>query len=64
MSFVDHPETPKLWAIAHKNGHTCKNNKFFLSFLSRMYILSYSLYISRTPKQWAIAHENSPKTQK
>jgi hypothetical protein len=29
MGLVDHPETPKLWAIAHKNGHTRKNDKFF-----------------------------------
>jgi hypothetical protein len=43
MGLVDHPETPKLWAIANKNGHTRKNDKFFLSFLSRMYKLSYSL---------------------
>jgi hypothetical protein len=29
MGLVDHPETPKLWVIAHENGHTCKNDKFF-----------------------------------
>jgi hypothetical protein len=29
MGLVDHPRTPKLWAIAHKNGHTQKNDKFF-----------------------------------
>jgi hypothetical protein len=40
---VDHPGTTKLWAIAHENGHTCKNNKSFLSFLYGMYRLSYSL---------------------
>jgi hypothetical protein len=43
MGLVDHPGTPKLWAIAHENGHTCKNNKFFWSFLLRMYRVSYSL---------------------
>jgi hypothetical protein len=37
------PGTPKLWAIAHKNSHTHKNDMFFLSFLSKMYRLSYSL---------------------
>jgi hypothetical protein len=40
MGLVDHPRTPKLWAIAHENGHTCKKDKFFLLFLSRMYRLS------------------------
>jgi hypothetical protein len=40
MGLVDQPRTPKLWAIAHENGHTRKNNKSFLSFLSRLYRLS------------------------
>jgi hypothetical protein len=26
MGLVNHPETPKLWAIAHENGH--KNDEF------------------------------------
>jgi hypothetical protein len=26
MGLVNHPETPKLWAIAHKNGHKRKNH--------------------------------------
>jgi hypothetical protein len=42
MDIVNHPGTPKLWAIAHKNGHKHKTTSF-LSFLSKMYILSYSL---------------------
>jgi hypothetical protein len=29
MGLVNHPGTPKLWAIAHKNGHKRKNDKFF-----------------------------------
>jgi hypothetical protein len=27
MGLVDHPETPKQWAIVHKNSHKHKNNK-------------------------------------
>jgi hypothetical protein len=42
MDLVNHLDTPKLWAIAHKNGHKRKTTSF-LSFLSKMYILSYSL---------------------
>jgi hypothetical protein len=30
MGLVNHPGTPKLWAIAHKNGHKCKNDEFFV----------------------------------
>jgi hypothetical protein len=43
MGLVNNPRTPKLWAIAHENGQKRKNNEFFSSFLSKMYILSYSL---------------------
>jgi hypothetical protein len=30
MGLVNHPGTPKLWAIAHKNSHKHKNNEFFV----------------------------------
>jgi hypothetical protein len=42
MGLLDHLETPKLWAIAHQKCHKRKNNKK-ISFLSKMYRLSYSL---------------------
>jgi hypothetical protein len=43
IGFVNHPGTPKLWAIAHENDQKRKNNEFYLSFLTKMYRLSYSL---------------------
>jgi fatty-acid desaturase len=43
MDLVNHPGTPKLWAIVHENGHKPKNDEFFLSFLSKICRLSYSL---------------------
>jgi hypothetical protein len=30
MGLVNHPETPKLWAIAYENGHKCKNDELFV----------------------------------
>jgi hypothetical protein len=30
MGLVDHPETPKLWAIVHENGHKRKNDNFIV----------------------------------
>jgi hypothetical protein len=42
MGLVNHPGIPKLWAIAHKNGHKYKIDEFF-SFLYKIYIPSYSL---------------------
>jgi hypothetical protein len=41
MGLVNHPRIPKLWAIAHKNGHTRKNDEFFVPLQN--IILSYSL---------------------
>jgi hypothetical protein len=48
IGLVNRPGTPKLWAIAHENGHKHKNDEFWDMPL----------------KQWAIAHENVPKMQK
>jgi hypothetical protein len=28
MGLVNHPGTPKLWAIAHKNSHKRENDEF------------------------------------
>jgi hypothetical protein len=30
MGLVDHPETPKQWAIVHKNSHKRKNDNFIV----------------------------------
>jgi hypothetical protein len=29
MGLVNHPRTPKLWVIAHENGHKAKTTSFF-----------------------------------
>jgi hypothetical protein len=38
MDFVNHPKTPKIVAIAHKNGHKRKNNEFLV--ISLKHVLS------------------------
>jgi hypothetical protein len=63
MGLVDHPGTPKLWAIAHKNGHKCKNDKFIVIPLLNVQTVIFLVNLHRTPKQWATAHENGPKMQ-
>jgi hypothetical protein len=30
MDLVSHPGIPKLWAVAHENGHKHKNEEFFV----------------------------------
>jgi hypothetical protein len=30
MDLVNHPGIPKLWVVAHKNGHKHKNKEFFV----------------------------------
>jgi hypothetical protein len=57
MGLVNHPRTPKLWTIAHENGHKHKYVEHILSIID---LVNHS----GTPKLWAIAHENGPKTQK
>jgi hypothetical protein len=64
IDLVNHPKTPKLWAIAHKNGHKRKNDEFLV--MSLKHVLSVMGLVNHpgTPKLWAIAHENGPKMQK
>jgi hypothetical protein len=64
MGLVNHPGTPKLWAIAHKNSHKCKNDKFVVMPLKHVLSVMDLVNHSGTPKLWAIAHENAPKMQK
>jgi hypothetical protein len=63
MGLVNHPETPKLWAIAHENGHKCKNDEFLVMLLKHVLSVTGLVNHSRTPKLWAIAHENGTKMQ-
>jgi hypothetical protein len=64
MGLVNHPVTPKLWAIAHENSHKCKSDQF--SVMPLKYVVSVMGLVNHpsTLKLWAIAHENGPKTQK
>jgi hypothetical protein len=64
ICLVNHPGTPKLWAIAHENGHKCKNDEFVVMPLKHVLSVMDLVNQSETPKLSAIAHENGPKTQK
>jgi hypothetical protein len=63
MGLVNHPGTPKLWAIALENGHKCKNDEFFVMPLKHVVSVMGLVNQSGTPKLWEIAHENGPKMQ-
>jgi hypothetical protein len=62
MGHINHPGTPKLWAIAHENGHKRKYDKFL--FMPLKHVLSVIGLVNHpgNPKLWAIAHENGPIT--
>jgi hypothetical protein len=64
VDLVNHPDTPKLWAIVHKNGHKCKTTSFFIIPLQNVHTVIFLVNLHATPKQWAQAHENGHKTQK
>jgi hypothetical protein len=63
MGHVNHPGTPKLWAIAHKNGHKRKNDEFLVMSLKHVLSVMGLVNHPRAPKLGAMAHENGPKTQ-
>src|SRR3954469_21073047 len=60
---VNRPRTPKLWAVAHENGH--KTRKRRVSVISFQHVSGRKVTINRprNPKLWAIAHENGHKTR-
>jgi hypothetical protein len=62
MGLVNHPGTPKLWAIAHKNGHKRKYDEFLVVPLKHVLNVIGLVNHPRNPKLWAIAHENGPIT--
>jgi hypothetical protein len=51
MGLVNHPGTPKLWAIAHKNGHKRKNNEFFVIPLQNVQTVIFLVNLHGPPKQ-------------
>jgi hypothetical protein len=62
MGHVNHPGTPKLWAIAHENSHKCKYDKFLVMPLKHVLSVIGLVNHPRNPELWAIAHENGPIT--
>jgi hypothetical protein len=64
ISLVNHPETPKLWAIAHENGYKYKNDEFWDMPLKHVVSVMGLVNHLGNPKELAIAHENGPKMQK
>jgi hypothetical protein len=62
MGLVNHPGTPKFWAIAHEKGHKHKNDAFLVILLKHVLNVMGLVNHPRSPKLWAIAHENGPKT--
>jgi hypothetical protein len=44
MGLVNYPKTPKLWAIAHENGHKHKNDEFLV--MSLKHVLSFMVLVN------------------
>src|SRR3954464_9237695 len=56
--------TPKLWEIAHENGHKTRKWQVFGHSLKHVSGLTVVLKRDGIPILWAITHENGHKTQK
>jgi hypothetical protein len=50
MDLVNHPETPELWAIVHKNGHKHKNDEFLVMPLKHVLSVMGLVNHPGTPK--------------
>jgi hypothetical protein len=61
---INHPGTPKLWAIAHENGPKTQKRRVLVMPLKHVLSVMGLVNHPETPKLWAIAHENGPETQK
>jgi hypothetical protein len=61
MGPVNHPGIPKLWAIAHENGHKHKNDEFWVMPLKHVLSVMGLVNHPETLKLWAIAHKNGHK---
>jgi hypothetical protein len=64
MDLVNHPGTPKLWAMVHKNGHKRKNDEFLVMPLKHVLSVMGLVNHPGTPKLWAIALDNGHKRKK
>jgi hypothetical protein len=51
MGLVNHPGTPKLWAIAHENGHKHKNDEFFVIPLQNVQTIMFLVNLHGPPRQ-------------
>src|SRR3954470_17031093 len=61
---VNRPSIPKLWAIAHENGHKTRKRQFF-GRSSHTCIWYYChCKSSWNPKSWLVAHENGHQMRK
>jgi hypothetical protein len=61
MGHVNHPRTPKLWAIAHKKGHKRKNNEFLVMPIKHVLSVMDLENHPKNPNLWTIAHETAQK---
>src|SRR3954465_12519603 len=60
---INRPKTPKLWAIAHENGHKTRERRVS-GHISQKCNGSYMPCKSNwNQKLWAIAHENGHKRE-
>jgi hypothetical protein len=64
MGLVNHLGTPKLWAIAHKNGHKHKNDEFLVMPVKHVLSVMDLVNHSGTPKTMGNSSQKGYKMQK
>src|SRR4051812_19283700 len=64
LKHVNRPRTPKLWAIAHENGHKMQKRQVFGNALKHVSGTMVVIDHPGTPKPYGISHERVHKMKK
>jgi hypothetical protein len=60
MGLVNHPEIPKLWAIAHENDPKTKKRRVFGHATQTCTNIMGPVNHPGTPNMWATGHKKQP----
>ena len=64
IKHVNHPRTPKQWAVAHENAHKTRKYEFWVMPSNIYQVLTVVVNHRGITKLWAITHYNVYKTRK
>jgi hypothetical protein len=55
MGLVNHPENPRMWAMAHENGQKRKNGKFLVMSLKHVLSVMGLVNHPENPRMYSVS---------